>query len=202
MYVLVQKVNDGVTFYPCNKAGVPKKLPRPKPTFRGKSKPAEIGPTTRLALDAAEEWYRAEVMAAFDSGPMKGCGYADDFRQHAYTKDGEGGRFLKLEPVGFAIVGDDGQVTMNDSGSTPTTGRAKVLACYQAPLLKVKSTEGEGWWRFERIVTTEPAEVPIRGLDKMRKIHRVIPPVPARATCASPEGQRRSAESTDLDRRQ
>ena len=49
---------------------------------------------------------------------------------------------------------EDGKPNMNNMGSTPTHGRAKVLACYQDPLRKVAGDE-PGTVRFERFIVID-----------------------------------------------
>ena len=114
--IRVQKVNGGVTF-----------------TLRveGACKP----PPERIAraLDLAVEWYRTQVDAALRDAGLAGTGYARDFRRAILRSDGPTVRPLDLEPWGFAVKGEDGAV-MGNTGSTPTEGRARHLAAYQAPL--------------------------------------------------------------------
>jgi len=114
--VRVEKVNGGVTF---------------SLRVEGACEP----PPERVAraLDLAVEWYRTEVDAALRGAGLAGTGYARAFRRAVPRSDGPTVRVLDLEPWGFARKGEDGPV-MGDTGSTPTEGRARHLAAYQAPL--------------------------------------------------------------------
>jgi hypothetical protein len=153
MRIRIEKINYGVTFTPVTKTGKPSSM--------------AMGPAVRRALANAEEWYRGEVKRALVEANMSRCGYAHDFdracsklpddsprrgRPRAVTA-GEGS-YLQLEPVGFAITGPDGEVTMNDTGATASPGRAKILACYQGPLFKVPSDEPD-CVRFYRFVNVD-----------------------------------------------
>jgi hypothetical protein len=140
--VLVQKVNSGVTF-----TLVGKKFKRSSKTGR-----RTLGGT---AIEKAQTLYRAEVGEAFVKYGMDGTGYAHDFEDRWYSNCTYEDYmvFVALEPWGFALVAEDGTVGMNDTGSTPTEGRAKLLACYQAPLEKVRVDESR--CRFEKVYEVE-----------------------------------------------
>lgn len=147
MLVKIQKRNSGVIFIPLL-AG--EKLPAER---TAKNKPFQA------ALRQAEDWYRREVIKAFEYRGVTNTGYYQDFLRRSYTEtQRDGSRFMALEPVGFAHAhmacegkgcadcGNTG-VGMNNMGSTPTVGRARVLACYQSPLKMVK--ESDTCCRFE-----------------------------------------------------
>lgn len=158
MRIRIQKHTDGIKFDLLN--------------AKGEVSDKTMGPATKAAMSRVAEWYRARVNMAFDATRLHDSGYRHDFNHKAYPiteterRKGKSGktkevelaqRFMKLEPVGFALVGDDGEPVMNDCGSTPTEARAIALACYQAPLVKVDA--GEGRVCFERIVTVVDGKV-------------------------------------------
>ncbi len=123
-----------------------------------------LGPKTKKALNDAEKWYRGEVKTAFEKRGVGDLGYASDF-ERAYAKSPPEGvqdrqiaankrlkargfaakpveqleavLTLALKPEGFAWEDEHGVPQMNNTGSTPTTMRARVLLCYQDPLEKV-----------------------------------------------------------------
>lgn len=148
MLIKIQKRNNGVAF-------IPLLLGEKQPAARtAKSKPFQE------AIQRAVDWYCQEVINAFENRGISSIGYAEDFRKKAYAEpQSDGSRLMQLNPWGFAFMheacegkgcvdcGNTG-VGMNDSGSTPTVGRARALACYQAPLKMVKETVNS-YCRFE-----------------------------------------------------
>lgn len=151
--IRIQKINCGVQLVAVKKDG--------QPVSRSTS-------TIVRALKNALDWYIREVVAAFEKLGMKGCGYEADLVHRTYPqplcldvphrgrkafsqspKKDIYGYQLNLEPWGFALVDENGEPTMNDTGSSYTPGRAKALQAYQAPLKKVKVNEQSV--RFETI---------------------------------------------------
>lgn len=135
MLVKIQKVNSGVTFTVVQKDGMTiMKVPKTDcKTSR------EIARCQR----EASNWYRAEVIKALESlktesenATLAQTGYGQEFIKTNYRVIGQGpcAFHIELNPWGFAAVNDVGGVGMNNSGSTPTPGRARILQAYQAPL--------------------------------------------------------------------
>lgn len=158
MRIRIQKINEGVTFTPVTKSGRP---------LGG-----AMGATARRAIRDAEAWYRVQVVLSFVNEGVERTGYAHNFeRTYAVVPDARGrsaareGAYLRLEPVGFAHPDEQGGWWMNDSGSTPTSGRARVLACYQAPLWRVP--DAPGLVRFERFVDVTTTRVVPEGRPKI-----------------------------------
>ena len=144
--VKVSKVNSGVCFVLVNAKG--------QPSSRKKPSANDLD-----ALYKAESHYRAEVIKAFELAGISNIGYATDF-QKTWAKMEDGCLFLNLEPWGWAM-GTFTEPVMNDSGSTPTSGRAKVLLCYQYPL--GKKTDADGRVSFSKVyevhLGVQPAKV-------------------------------------------
>lgn len=135
--ILIQKVNSGVIFQAIQKNGQPV---------------TSAGPKTQAALDQAYHWYLERVEAALTERGLAEIGYAKTFRR-AYrqpladkvyprgsfrAKTVVTGYQLNLEPWGFALLNEDGQPVMGNSGSMPSDTRAAMLWCYQAPLDRVE----------------------------------------------------------------
>ena len=110
MYALIQKWTDGIEFMPCSS--------------KGKPRTSKLGEAARLALSAAEVWYKAEVLKAFAEAGLADSGYAEQFND-AFPRTRGDHKFMQLEPVGFAIEDEHGAWAMNNCGSTPTPGRAR-----------------------------------------------------------------------------
>ena len=125
MYVLIEKWSDGVRFALCSKTG--------------KVVDRTLSDKGSRALSVAGAWYQDAVMRAFAREGLGEIGYAQQFARAAITARAQD-YFMRLEPAGFAIRAEDGSWTMNDTGSTPTPVRARVLACYQAPLREVTAS--------------------------------------------------------------
>jgi hypothetical protein len=141
--VLVQKLNSGI-----NMAQVAR---RPQLLKR---RDGGLTPAGK-AFCRVEDQYKLEVREAFEKAGILGSGYAKDFERAYFATAREGlSQFMQVEPWGFAFVDEQGNATMGDTGSTPTSGRAAVLACYQAPLDKVQHP-GEQHCTFEKIYTVE-----------------------------------------------
>lgn len=123
MKILIQKVNNGVLI------GVP--------TASGSMSKAKVSKDDRKALLQAEEWYRHAVTKAFKDAGLADIGYAKNFADigRSYGRTVPNGIHIPLEPMGFALPGG----VMLNTGSSPTEGRAKVLAIYQKPLKAVKA---------------------------------------------------------------
>ncbi len=120
------------------------------------------GTKRMAAIRAAEAWYKEGVRTAFEARGISNIGYADRFEEawarlvpepkqvrRTVKVAPEASAFMELEPVGFAWE-QDGVPVMNNMGSTPLEGRARVLLCYQAPLDKVPG-EDTGTWKYETV---------------------------------------------------
>ncbi len=141
MDVLVQKVNSGLMFTPKGRGAVRNK----KVTAKGKR-----------AVREAWGSYRNDVAMAFDRAGIGNTGYAKTFMRELYPTFAGGSAFVALEPWGFA-KGTYADPVMNDTGSTPTTSRARHLLAYQAPLSVVKR---KGGTYIEAIYETSPGGAP------------------------------------------
>jgi hypothetical protein len=143
MLVRVVKLNSGVRMEQVGKRQVALRRKDGRVTAMG------------LAFQQVEDLYRLEVIAAFVKARIDGSGYAQAFLRSFFRTDpSELTKTMELEPWGFALVAEDGGVSMGDTGSTPTSGRASALACYQAPLGKVERP-GERHCTFEKVYSVE-----------------------------------------------
>ena len=119
--VLVQKVNCGLALRFADERGA-------KP--RGAVKQREA------LYRAFDQWHRAAYQVAYDAGVGL---YNVEHARFVY--EGDGVATMHLEPWGFAW-GTLEDPQMNDSGSTPTESRARLLLCYQAPLERIEQPDG------------------------------------------------------------
>lgn len=128
MRIRIQKINSGVMFTAMTANG--------KPTKR------ITKPIKELTWNAFE-WYHQQVLNAFAE---RGIADIGDFKRSCPTRDEKTGILtLELNPWGFVLrhalcdgrgcEGCDSGFVMPNSGSVPTSGRTRVLACYLNPLI-------------------------------------------------------------------
>ena len=124
LQVLVRKTNEGVTFTLIGK--------------RGKSLRTNTDVRQRAVSLAEDRWREGALKAAAELG-IADSGYITDLSKGRYRHlSNSCGHTLALEPWGFARKREDGTIGMNDTGSTPTDFRARVLLAWEAPLTEIE----------------------------------------------------------------
>lgn len=134
--VLIEKTNCGVHFKMLTPTGKPVKS-------------ASADRTTR-ALYGALDWYGKQLAKVCEARQFDNYNLQIRDRWYFDRDPKTPGAMMPFEPWGFAH-GEWPNVSMKDTGSTATDGRAKTLACFQAPLDHVVNGPYHSWGKVIRV---------------------------------------------------